>query len=369
MRITNIITIIGIIQGLFLLTLIIPNLKKSILARFAFFLLVTLTIDLFAYLIFDLELTSKFSIIFLALSNAIIYLYGPLFYLYVRSISVLEKHKFKRTDYLHFIPALIGIFVFTPFFIKKYLAPIILYLQNELPKLFGIYSLSNILYDFCFYYLHVIIYLIISYKLLKIIKKNQKQRFYHIQWLQRFFMAYFLIIGIRVAKFLVDPFVELQIPVTEILNVFLVLNFFVLNYIAFTNQTILQNPTQHFIKYKKSKLSSETKEEYIRILLNYFENEHPYLAKDLTLNYVAENLNISRNYLSQILNDDLGKGFNEFVNDYRVALAKIYLISSEKENLTIEAIGNEVGFKSKSSFNAAFKKNCGITPSKFKSSY
>ena len=57
--------------------------------------------------------------------------------------------------------------------------------------------------------------------------------------------------------------------------------------------------------------------------------------------------------------------FVSFVNSYRIAEAKKLLLDPNKYNLTIEAIGNESGFKSKSAFNGAFKKITGMTPSAF----
>lgn len=372
MRIANIITVVGIIQSLFLLALIIPNFKKSLSARYAIFLIVTLIVDLIAFLIFDLQLVSKY-VVFIGFSTTIIFLYGPLIYLYIKSIDYkFDDKAFSSKDYLHFIPALIGLFIFSPFVLKQYTIPILSHLQTGSPKLFGLYNLAEILLDFMLHYLNVIIYLILSYRLLKRIEvKSNNHKLNHInprqiKWLKYFLSIYLLIIGFVIIKFILNPFINFQIDSPEILNVFLVLNVFVITYIAFKNQTVLEDSMRHFVKYKKSNLSGQFKNEYIHKLLSFFENESPFLEKDLTLNKVAESLNVSRNHLSQILNDDLGKGFNEFVNDYRIRLAEIYIIAPEKSNLTIEAIANEVGFKSKSSFNSAFKKKLGITPSDFK---
>jgi AraC-like DNA-binding protein len=63
------------------------------------------------------------------------------------------------------------------------------------------------------------------------------------------------------------------------------------------------------------------------------------------------------------LNDKLGKGFTLYVNEHRIQEA--CRILSTDENLTIEAIGEEVGFNSKSTFFSAFKKLKGMTPAMY----
>ena len=57
--------------------------------------------------------------------------------------------------------------------------------------------------------------------------------------------------------------------------------------------------------------------------------------------------------------------FNNFVNEYRVKEVRKRLINSESNNYSIEGIAKSVGFHSKSTFNASFKKCTGVTPSFF----
>ncbi|MEL7148572.1 MAG: helix-turn-helix domain-containing protein, partial [Bacteroidota bacterium] len=78
---------------------------------------------------------------------------------------------------------------------------------------------------------------------------------------------------------------------------------------------------------------------------------------------VAQKLGVPAYQLSQSVNESTGENFNQYVNVHRIEAAKEMLRT--RPELTIEAIGQECGFKSKSSFYAAFKKNTGTTPSKF----
>lgn len=78
---------------------------------------------------------------------------------------------------------------------------------------------------------------------------------------------------------------------------------------------------------------------------------------------VAKKLNIPAYKLSEIINESLNMNFSNYVNEYRIELAKKLL--NFKDEYTIEAIGQVCGFNSKSSFYSAFKKFTGSTPSNF----
>ncbi|GAB3996547.1 hypothetical protein GCM10028807_39400 [Spirosoma daeguense] len=87
---------------------------------------------------------------------------------------------------------------------------------------------------------------------------------------------------------------------------------------------------------------------------------------NLKVNDLAKEINISGHYLSRILNENIDKNFTLFVNEYRITEACSIL--SQPTKLTIEAIGDEVGFNSKSTFFATFKKIKGTTPSVYQQS-
>lgn len=90
-----------------------------------------------------------------------------------------------------------------------------------------------------------------------------------------------------------------------------------------------------------------------------------YTDPNLSLNTLALALDINPKYLSMMLNNSLGKNFYDFINEYRIEDIKKRLADGSNRNLTIEAIANQAGFRSKSSFNAAFKKQLGMTPREF----
>jgi YesN/AraC family two-component response regulator len=122
-------------------------------------------------------------------------------------------------------------------------------------------------------------------------------------------------------------------------------------------------------KYLRSGLKPEQAERYLQNLLDFMETEKPYCDPDLTLPALSDKLAISRNHLTEIINEKLDKNFFEFVNTYRVEEVKKLLADSSLSYLNLYALGLKAGFKSKTAFNNNFKKITGLTPSKWKQQY
>ena len=99
-------------------------------------------------------------------------------------------------------------------------------------------------------------------------------------------------------------------------------------------------------------------------LIRLMEEENLYRNPELNLELLAKALSVSRHLLSQLLNDNLNKNFHQFINDYRVREACELL--RENGHYSIEAIGNEVGFHSRSSFFSSFKRLKGMTPAAYR---
>ena len=93
-------------------------------------------------------------------------------------------------------------------------------------------------------------------------------------------------------------------------------------------------------------------------------NEHKdFLENDLKLVDLAENIGTSPQLLSQYLNEELKSNFFQYINLLRVKEARRLLLSADTINESIIDIALRAGFNSKSTFNAAFKKYTGVSPS------
>lgn len=115
-------------------------------------------------------------------------------------------------------------------------------------------------------------------------------------------------------------------------------------------------------KYANKKIESTEANELLT-QLNALMRTGIHKDSKIKLKIVAEKLAIPSHRLSQVLNDNLGKSFNAYINEYRIEAACQLL--ETPHNLSLEGIGYEVGFNSKSTFFTTFKKIKQLTPSQY----
>lgn len=121
-------------------------------------------------------------------------------------------------------------------------------------------------------------------------------------------------------------------------------------------------------RYERSGLQPREAEALTARLVAVMDAERPYRQADLTLGDLAERVGTTPHRLSEVLNSQLGVSFYDFVNGYRVREVQSRLVGPDGARLTYLAIALEAGFASKSTFNAAFKKLTGMTPSAYRAS-
>lgn len=101
-------------------------------------------------------------------------------------------------------------------------------------------------------------------------------------------------------------------------------------------------------------------------LERYFREETDYLKPEFRQQDLAERLGLSRNTISYLINKIYQKNFNQLINEKRIEIAQQYMQSERWQHLSLGGIAREVGFKSRTTFNKAFKNKTGLTPSEFK---
>jgi len=102
-----------------------------------------------------------------------------------------------------------------------------------------------------------------------------------------------------------------------------------------------------------------------RTIVDFFETSDEFLANSFSLEDLADAVGLSKQEVSTVINHQLNSSFYHMVAQYRILHAKELL--QERNNLTIEAIVEECGFSSKSTFNKYFKLFVGKTPSVYRS--
>nr|WP_246615772.1 helix-turn-helix domain-containing protein [Aquimarina litoralis] len=94
--------------------------------------------------------------------------------------------------------------------------------------------------------------------------------------------------------------------------------------------------------------------------------EKPYLDGAISLTTLAGSLNVNPKALSFVINEYLHKNFNHYINDWRIEEVKKRLNNEEYDKFKMLTIAFDCGFNSKSTFNLAFKKATGLSPSEYR---
>ncbi|MEL6811927.1 MAG: helix-turn-helix transcriptional regulator [Bacteroidota bacterium] len=103
--------------------------------------------------------------------------------------------------------------------------------------------------------------------------------------------------------------------------------------------------------------------ERIKILM---QEEELFRNPNLDREALAHKLGLSASSVTRILKEEGNVSFTDFINQYRVQLAKKMLSDPRFDIFSLEAIGKEVGFKSRSTFYGTFKKEVGMSPGTYK---
>ncbi len=298
------------------------------------------------------------------LSSAFL-LFNPAFYLYVKSLTN-EKFKLKYIQLLHLLPfisfEIITYIIKEPYSLTSYLE-----VDSSLwfRSIFGISSIISWL-----------VYNTASSVLVVRHRKRLKNEFSTLEsdmkmnWLLFVVVFYNLFCAIAVLLGLFAVLFNIRFPVTPVYVYSAMLLFvYIFSFYGLIQKSVFIRDNDDILprKYKRSLLSKTQKAEIKNNLLEYFKNSRPYLNPELSMSMLSQNLNIPKYHLTEVLNIDIGKNFFQFVNEYRIEEVKRQL--SDKSNYySIEAIGYESGFSSKSSFYTVFKKFTGLTPAEYKKS-
>lgn len=145
----------------------------------------------------------------------------------------------------------------------------------------------------------------------------------------------------------------------------LVFSFFIylLAFGYFNNQWFEDSENGSLEKYQNKKIDEADADELLKRLGVIMTQKELYTNPNFKLNDLAQELAIPKHQLSQLLNDNLGKSFKTYINEYRIDSACRILVNDHQ--LSLEGIGYEVGFRSKSSFYTSFKKFKGLTPTQY----
>ncbi|TGM42002.1 AraC family transcriptional regulator [Leptospira levettii] len=120
-------------------------------------------------------------------------------------------------------------------------------------------------------------------------------------------------------------------------------------------------------RYKESRTKGIDIQHVIKRLDYLMNIEHLYTNEELTLQTLASRLDLDSHQLSEILNHNLGIGFRNYINEFRLETAAKLL--KENPGMTIISIIYASGFNSKSAFHTLFQKKYGVTPQVYRKNF
>jgi AraC-like DNA-binding protein len=315
-------------------------------------------------------------------------LYGPLIFLYVSQLTSPLNKETAKGIYWHFLPVLIGIVMLLPFFLMDGSEKLEFTealrngsdLENDTPNAlliqigFTLFMLGTIV--------QLGLYLLFSIKRLITHSKRVRDEFSDIDkinlaWLRNLLLGLSGIYLFTLGDQFFPDLMGINI-LGDLITVLAVVLIYTMGYLGLRQPAIFTrtrgsqqtategsaDPAQE--KYHRSGLDKETGLVFLNELTSHMETIKPYLEGELVLSQLAQQLGISANYLSQIINEQLEVNFYDFINGYRVEEAKRLMGNTGQEKLNILSIALDSGFNSKSAFYTAFKKATSMTPTQYR---
>lgn len=369
---------LGVVQGLlFGVMLILLHSKKNKPTLFLGFFIILFALEPIPNILHDLEVLKKHPQLEL-LPVGFHFLAYPFLLIYIQKISILGDQKPSNwTLVLGFIEFIVAVIVFMLSYETK--------LQIKESPLAVLYFFSGFCYS-----------IYIGYLILKEIHKNTKEvesQYTYLQsktlsWSKLFTYSSIIFHVLILFNFFIES--HIWYAWTSVFNVILI---YWVSFKGITQENILalvwdkkkKGFTKHSIgsyqsdseKEKevplnltmgvtRSLMSKEETKHTFKIIEDYIASSKCYTNGRLTIIDVAEAINIHPKRISYAINTIKSLNFNNYINFFRVVLAKEILKSQKANNLSIEGVGLEAGFHSKTTFYSAFKKSVNMTPAQYK---
>lgn len=354
----------GIVQGFYLAFLLHHNKRRNVANNYLSMLLVAMSINI-AHSVFLIPLFNKLHNLPFQIKEPFLMLVVPFIWFYVKKMEQ-PKFRFGIQSCFHFLPFVVFMSVSIPAFLHG---------DSSLFARF----LSR--YSICFYasiwavlLVQYSIYLVQILKITRRYKATAEEELSNIEYVDVSWLNTFLYAFILVFVFLAIMFVGAihqfnTCWISRMVSLVFSVTIFYLGYKGLFQQSIFSNTKSIEQADVEKPLVAKPKlvdTGLTRVLLEYMEKNKPHHDAELTLTSLASRVGMGRNQLSEVINNEIGCNFYDFVNKYRVEDVKLLMVDKRYDDFTILAIAYEAGFPSKSTFNSIFKKHTGLTPSQYR---
>lgn len=354
----NIVILLGAFQGFIISALLFTTREnKPGSRRLAVLILLISLASLDIYLLeHGMPGWSQGFLIFAAVTPLIVVMpVGPLIYLYVRSFSAQEV-KLKKGEWLHFAPTLIDV---APNLLAVfYVGGLALgaFPRHDQPWI-RVFDFLNTYSDIP-RWLSVTIYLFLSLRILA--RGNVESRNY--SWLRQFVLAFLTFQGVWLLHLIPYILPNYQNSLMEMVGWYPVyIPLAVLIYWLGIKGYLVSQQSQRR-SASVMNLSSQTIQATLSALRKAMSEDRLFLDPLLNLDCMVHHIGMSQKIVSAVLNQHMGKSFNEFVNEYRIEEFKKMIQESGYRNLTIAGLALECGFNSQPTFQRTFKHFTGLSP-------
>lgn len=116
----------------------------------------------------------------------------------------------------------------------------------------------------------------------------------------------------------------------------------------------------------RSLIRAELADELYEKILNIIVIEKKYRDKEFSAKALANELKTNTRYISAVINSRFNTNFSSLVNEYRIKEAMHRMTDKRYTDMTIEEIGNVVGFANRQSFYASFYRMMRETPNEYR---
>lgn len=364
------IILFGVFEGLIIFLLLLLKRQKTVSDNLlsAFFLLYSFDTFLSYLEIYNRTHGYPYPWFFF-ISTPFLLLHWPVIWLYVKSLT--DQHfKLKPIYLLHLLPFILCLILFSVEYYGKPIAEKIASIQTEsfrqqwdYPVVILSMALSSV------------VYFSWALVLVKRYNRNIKVYFsetsnYDLAWLRILMVASAVIYTVIYLTFVVDLIVPLATfkwlhQTSFMLGAVYII---VLGFYGHRQGNLFSDKKIEMELHEPQPLSEKTysldkrENEFIHYLLQYMNEQKPYLMPEITLAALAGDLKVTPEFLSGIINSKLGKNFYDFINHYRIEEFKASCVVTENKDFTLIAIAYDCGFNSKPTFNRVFKNATGCTP-------
>ncbi|MEM1326829.1 MAG: AraC family transcriptional regulator [Bacteroidota bacterium] len=300
--------------------------------------------------------------------NQLPFLYGPIVWWLTLSVTR-PKFQPKWKDYLHFLPFALGFITFIFLYHIRDSDYQQEFIRRSLEAPGDEANLSS------FLLIGLIgVYLFFSYRRIQRYRQDIKKEVSNVEhinlgWLRLTIIGFAIIMVLSLVINVAKVFVENA----EILNVLLLTTLFgMLIFImvaivrGLTTDTVFAAELMEMPSAAVPIVLLEIDINQLNRLQDYMQTERPYLNPSLSLKELSTALSMSSRELSTLINRGTHQSFFDFINSYRIQYAKDKIRKATDEKMTILEVMYDSGFNSKSSFNTAFKKHSGYTPTQWK---